>query len=573
MPGPWRTDRVPYLREIMDRFGEQGIEEVVLCCGSQLGKTEAILNVTGYAVAQSPGPMLMVYPTEDQARHIADKRIRKMVAASPALAERYNDRLSQKLELQFAGMYMAFGWANSPAALASKPCRYAMLDEIDKFPSNSGKEADPVSLAEERTKNFWNRKIGKASTPTTEYGAIWQAYRAADGRKEYFVPCPHCGHRQILHFKGIKWPEKATSAEARDIAWFECESCKGIIEDRHKRQMLLDGEWRWAERDEDTGLWNEAPAPKSRVRSVAYHISSIYSPWVSFGQVAAKFLESKDFPELLMNFVNSWLGEPWINKATKFKSDMVMDVAKKSTYERGTVPDGAVFLTIGADYQQDGSIPWVIRAWSEGVTSWGVDYGIAETWTEFEEVLNRTYHSKDGGEFIIWRGLVDSGYRPDDVYQFCTLYSDRIRPSKGSSHQMTTLYTLNAIDKDMGKYAVLKLALVDTTMAKDFIFARLQREPNVKGSWNEPKDIDRMYADQICSEQKVPVARKDGRYIEEYRQVVSNAANHWLDCSVYSYVAAEWAGVRYVKAETPETPMETEAVQTNNWLSSSSSSW
>ena len=38
-PGPWRTDRTPYLREIQDAITAPGIETVVVMASSHSGKT------------------------------------------------------------------------------------------------------------------------------------------------------------------------------------------------------------------------------------------------------------------------------------------------------------------------------------------------------------------------------------------------------------------------------------------------------------------------------------------------------------------------------------------------------
>ncbi|EGO0887905.1 phage terminase large subunit family protein, partial [Salmonella enterica] len=62
-PGPWRTSRVPYLREPMDVIGDADTETVVMQCSSQIGKSEMQLNVMGYFTDQEPSPQLMIYPT------------------------------------------------------------------------------------------------------------------------------------------------------------------------------------------------------------------------------------------------------------------------------------------------------------------------------------------------------------------------------------------------------------------------------------------------------------------------------------------------------------------------------
>ena len=82
-----------------------------------------------------------------------------MLKASPSLSELYKEFQSQKLEPQFQGMYLSLVGSNSPSSLASKAIKYLMLDEVDKYPANTRKEADPIALARERTKTFANRKI------------------------------------------------------------------------------------------------------------------------------------------------------------------------------------------------------------------------------------------------------------------------------------------------------------------------------------------------------------------------------------------------------------------------------
>ena len=143
----------------------------------------------------------------------------------------------------------------------------------------------------------------------------------------------------MLEFPQIKWPENLSLQQIKYASYYECKHCKGRIDDRHKMQMLRSGKWQ---------IDNK---PNGRIHAVAYHLNSIYSPWVTFGEVAAKFISSKDVPEELMNFINSWLAEPWVDKANRMKSDVVMD--KQLNYEQGRVPEDAQLLTMGVDVQLD----------------------------------------------------------------------------------------------------------------------------------------------------------------------------------------------------------------------------
>ncbi|MGC8758593.1 MAG: phage terminase large subunit family protein, partial [Bryobacteraceae bacterium] len=62
-PGPWRTDRAPYQRAILDALTPNSpYERVVMMAASQTGKTEIALNFVGYVIDRDPGPMLVVLP-------------------------------------------------------------------------------------------------------------------------------------------------------------------------------------------------------------------------------------------------------------------------------------------------------------------------------------------------------------------------------------------------------------------------------------------------------------------------------------------------------------------------------
>jgi len=206
-PGQWRTDRTPYLRGIMDAFTNPLIEKITLEMSTQIGKTEAMLNMLGYAIDQDPGPTLFVYPREPDAKTASVTRIKPMIELSPDLNSHRtqdSDDLT-KLQMRLDRMYVYFAGANSPAALSQKPVRYLFLDETDKYPKFSGEEADPIKLATERTRTFWNRKIINCSTPTTSSGYIHREYERSDQRR-YYVPCPYCGGYQVLVKDQIKVP-------------------------------------------------------------------------------------------------------------------------------------------------------------------------------------------------------------------------------------------------------------------------------------------------------------------------------------------------------------------------------
>lgn len=537
----------------MDAFTKPGIHDITFVAGTQLGKTAAEQNMMGYAIDQAPGPMLIVYPTDKLAEFTSQNRIKPMIALSKPLAEKFDAEHSQKLELQFQGMYIALVGANSPSGLASRPVQYVFFDEIDKFPKWSGQEAGPLELAEERTKTFYNKKIVKVSSPTLKTGNIWKGWEQADARYEYYVPCPHCGTYQVFTMKQLKWPEGSTAYDARDAAEYHCISCDNVIDDRQKMDMLRHGKWRAINK------------PPKRVRSVAYHLSSFYSPWLTFGDMAYKFLSSKDEPERLMNFINSWLAEPWENKANRMQSDIVL--SKKLNYLRGTMPADAQLLTCGVDVQLD-HFWFSVRAWGPYLTSWLVDYGRVETWGDVETVINRDYADTNGEVRNINLACIDSGYNTDEVYSFCAQHMDVAIPTKGASTPLRARYSVTVLDKTVG--FGLRLYNFDTNQLKDFIAGRLGVDAGAAGSWNVCKDVEPYYAEQICAEQKVEYKDKKGRITLRWEPISSHAQNHLLDTETNNALAAEILGVRYLMEPDTEEMSETEK---NDWLGDAGKDW
>src|SRR5512146_1690604 len=197
-PGQWRTDRTPYLREIMDALSASSpIERVVFMAGSQLGKTECGNNWIGYVIHQAPGPMMAVQPTVEMAKRNSKQRIDPLIEESEVLRTLVSDPRSRDsgntvLSKEFPGGLLVMTGANSAVGLRSMAARYLFLDEVDAYPGDVEGEGDPINLAMARTRTFARRKVFMCSTPKiTGMSRIEAAYEDSDKRK-YFVPCPLC---------------------------------------------------------------------------------------------------------------------------------------------------------------------------------------------------------------------------------------------------------------------------------------------------------------------------------------------------------------------------------------------
>lgn len=589
-PGMWRTARTPFIREPMDVYAFPSVQQIALMFGTQCAKTACLLNQMGYAIDQDPGPMMIVYPTEAIAKKISKKRAKLHINGSDALRKHVlHPKDLENLEYGFDRMDIHFAWAGSPGVLASWPIRYLTRDEGDKFPKYAGEEGDPFELSEERTSNFWNRKIVDASTPTTREGYIFLQYQKTD-RGRYYLPCPECGFYQLFIFGGkdvdfgVKWPEDERDTNVintENLAWYQCENCQGKIVDIQKPWMLERGLWvptadnykgtLWVpehlakdippsdsyktfEADEKVyPTWVEdgceitaqgeilgeaTPRPKR-----GFWLNSIYSPWKTFSQFAAKFLDAQGSVGKLQNFVNSWLAEPFEQRIEEREPEKLK--GRRLDYESGYIPDGVKLLLAGLDVQKD-HFWFSVHGFGYGEECWLIRAVRLESWTDvINEVMNTLYKYQSGGNTLpIRMCAIDARYRTDEVYKVCRRYPDKMRAVMGSASLAGVPFKATRIDKHPKTGMVIKGGLtvwrIYVDHYKDKASRMMSAEPDEPGNYHLPVDVSPDTIQQLCNEIKIVKRNKrTGATEETWKPVYDGAPNHIWDTLIYILALAD----------------------------------
>ena len=153
-PGRWRTERTPYLQEIMDCLSVSSpVQRVVFMKGAQVGGTEVGNNWIGYVIHIAPGPMMAVSPTVEMARRNSRQRIDPQIEDVPALRERVaparsRDSGNTVLSKEFPGGVLVMTGANSAVGLRSMPARYLFMDEVDGYPGDVEGEEEEFEAPE-----------------------------------------------------------------------------------------------------------------------------------------------------------------------------------------------------------------------------------------------------------------------------------------------------------------------------------------------------------------------------------------------------------------------------------------
>lgn len=323
------------------------------------------------------------------------------------------------------------------------------------------------------------------------------------------------------------------------MAVYVCQECGCTISDAEKNRALALGEWRAVRESGKTA------------RRVAYWINTLYSPFVRFSEVAKEFLKSKDDPDLLHNFTNSWLAEPW--EDTKLKTNAEMVLERQTETEQFVLPEWTKLVTGGVDVQEN-CLYWTIRAWGDFLTSQNIAHGQAFSFAEVEKFMNLEYKTESGASFMVDLCLIDSGDQTDEVYEFCALNAEWALPCKGVSSQLSH-YRLSTVNKTGSRAYGMNLVLVDGGKYKDMIASRL-RKPNGKGSWMVYKGCDEEYAKEVTAEHKVAVKNGKGQQtlVWQPKGGAAGKDNHYLDCEVYCMAAADVKGVRNLFLQTAEPP-------------------
>lgn len=510
----------------MDCCTDQVTETVVMVWASQTGKTTVFNAAIGYYIHQDPAPIMNVQPTKEMAEAWSKDRFVPMVRDTPALAALVNidskrDGENTITHKRFPGGNLTISGANSPASLASRPKRVMVLDEVDRFPRSAKKEGRPSKLAIKRTATFWNRKILKSSSPTIKgESEIEEDFERSD-RRYYHVKCPHCGEMQKLVWAQLRWPEKEP-----ENAHYVCGPNGCIISDGDKHYMLAHGEW-------------IAEAPFKGV--AGFHLSSLYSPWVTFADLARKWVDAQGDPEKLKVFINTELAETYEENLEGDSVDEDSLINRVEDYE-ALAPDGVLIITMAVDVQDD-RLEYEIVGWGVDDETWSLRYevihgdpGTPEVWQELDDVLETKIRHARGIELPIMVTCIDAGgHHSESVYVYC----------KKKQRQQRRVYWVRGYSAAwrpvIGKPSNnnshrVKGFFVGTDTAKDLIYSRLKIEEHGAGFCHFPAHYPENYFKGLTSETKVKHYHK-GKTTISYRKKTQSARNEPLDLRVYNTAA------------------------------------
>ena len=532
-PGAWSTDRVPYMREIMDAISDINTRKIVVMSAAQVSKTYSlILNTIGYHMHYDPCPIIVVQPSiKPMAEAFSKEKLAPMLESVPILQGKVNDKSRNSgntiLHKEFPGGYITIVGANSPAGLRSRTARILLADETDGYPPSAGKEGDPLLLASKRISTFWNRLEVLISTPTIKGFSRIELEFENSTQETWHVPCPDCGELQELTWAQVSF-DKTDLSEINYI----CIKCGSVNSEVAWKELFTSGRY-------------AAKFPGREVRG--FYLNSLASLLVEWRDIVEKFIVANDEAkkgnmEPLKVWTNTEMGQTWEEKGKQIDPDDLYGRCEDYGCE---VPQGVFCLTAGVDVQDD-RFEIEVVGWSKDTESWGIEYKTIygdlkqpAIWTELDQFLSKTFVREDGALLRINCTFIDSGgHFTDSVYNFCkNKLAQRIFAIKGRGGGDIE-YVKDPSKNNKGR---VNLFILGVDAGKALLFQRLQIKKPGPGYCHFPleRGYDEEYFKGLTSEQMVLRYRNRRAVFVWVLKEKGYHKNEPLDCRNYASAAFE----------------------------------
>lgn len=539
LAGEWRNDVAPYLAEIMRALSDRVTQEVTFVAPSQSGKSEVGLNAIGYFMHQEPSPIIVVQPTVETGEAFSKDRVAPMIRDSEVLGAlvgpvRSRDSNNTIASKAYPGGQLDIVGANAPSGLAMRPKRLVILDERDRHPVSAGKEGDVKAIVRARTRSYKRRrKIYEVSSPTDlETSLIWPSY--LEGTQEVFhVPCPACGHLQVLVFERLKWTLDEHGKVIAASVHYQCAGCEAAIPATARTTMLRQGQW---------VATAAARVPHKR----SFKLPGLCAAFALWEEIAQEFVtangqeDQEKRAQQLRAFFNTTLGELFKDQQKETAKTALLARAKAYAPEGASwqVPQEVGILVAGLDVQHDrGEI--VVRGFGIGEESWLVERAVLrgdtsqpEFWARVDEYrLEHTWRHESGAVLRIRSLCIDAGdgTHANIVYKYCApRLAQHVYAVKGSSNPTAPMIPVKPTRVKPGR-----LYVIGGNAIMDRMYRRLAMVDRAPGFYHLNEYATEDYVTQLLSMRR----RIDEKTRKRRWEATPGTRNEVADAEAYAYAA------------------------------------
>lgn len=526
-------------------------KDITICGPVQTGKSLCGIDIPwAWWNANIGGRSLIVYADKETVVDVFDEKIKDIIKVNLKDLWSGNDDNLKKEKLLLLNGIARCGSANVENDIATFPADLICLDELAKYRNNF----DIIRLAKGRQSDYQDLPgahaiLLKVSSPK-KYGDQLYIEMHKEGVLvlKCKVPCPHCGKYQEMVDDNIKEiPNKDGTKDhssyrikQEKAAYYECPHCKGIIEDKHRWNMLKN--YKWATDNEivrDRIILNPDPL-REKTDSVCFwynRLLSIPTKW-TFADCLAAFFSA-------MQSLNPKAWEAYQNedmarflKPNTSRTDYAYLNDKKLEYyqfgESARIPNEVIILLVGIDTQDTGFY-YTVVGFGQNMESWRIRSDFIKCdmkESKYKDpknvleclkngLLSPSYIYQDNRTTGIIFGFIDEGgHRRDDVHYICKHLSF-LKPYKGASSPNAEPLRKSANDIHYMGNTRYWSELVARDMESD--------------TWHLPMDISKEYLRQVTKQYWQEEKDRNGniKYV-----FISGKDDHARDCENYALAAA-----------------------------------
>ena len=262
--------------------------------------------------------IIYTLPTDSDVGIFVGGKVNRIIQNNPYMSRLTKDKdtIEQK-KIGKSMIYFRGTWSKKAAIMVT-------ADRLVHDEKDSSKQ-DVIADYQARLQHSKFKQTHVFSHPSTPNSGVDIEWRISD-QKEWFITCPHCGHKQYL-----SWDTENPKKMSVDIKnkTFICKKCRKILADSDRGC----GEW--------VARFDRKKHPE--IKWSGYHISLLMAPWISAETIVNKYQEVIDGKQTMDFFYNKLLGLPYAGSGNSITED---------TIKGAWTPDKNLFkgrLVIGVD--------------------------------------------------------------------------------------------------------------------------------------------------------------------------------------------------------------------------------
>ena len=546
MPGGFRIDNTPQLKEIFQALQDPEVDSVAVMGPVQTGKSLLIELYSMYIPCRAPGPTIIYQDTDPNAKDFYETRLKHLWRSNPCTKEILPEENRDSYHtINFLRNVCWILGGHNKRNMQRRSARYVIIDEAWQWKQGYISEAfKRITAYKGQSKILIVSQGGKE-------GDDFSQFHASGDRREWCFLCPDCGTRQPYKWEQVIYPGDAKEPDGwnldkvRQSTTYKCVNCETHFKDSNSVRAQLNASACW--------IPMNGNAPSGR-RS--YHYNSLCMTWgMSWGDLAVECIEAKraldenadetkrmefkqkrealpwaDTPdvggiEILPGGYK--MGDEWEDEGAILKGKL-----KEAPHTAEEMADKTFvrlrFLSV--DVQRNGMY-WLIRLWSLDGRSRLYKWGFHNTWDDIRKIQLENKVSDDAV-------YVDSGDQTDDVYRICATYG--WRATKGDQRnefpwRINTPYGLKMV---MRPYSKPALENVGKLSCRRHNFSNLRFKDTLsrllrRGTHTRADDAGEEYVKQMQSEIRTTSNSGKPMWV-----VVGERANHLLDCEIINLLPA-----------------------------------